>query len=94
MSTDLETILKLTVPVIVQVGEREMVLDDILALAPGAILEMNKSAESELELLVNNKAIGTGTAVKVGENFGVRISAIDSPRELVEAMGLSEGESD
>ena len=89
MPTDLETILKLSVPVIVQVGERYIPLDDVLALAPGAILEMNKSAESELELLVNNKAIGTGTAVKVGENFGVRISSIESPRELVEAMGMS-----
>ena len=88
MPTDLETILKLSVPVIVQVGERQIALENVLALAPGAILEMNKSAESELELLVNNKAIGTGTAVKVGENFGVRISSIDSPRELVEAMGL------
>ena len=88
MPTDLETILKLSVPVIVQVGERHIPMDDVLALAPGAILEMNKSSESELELLVNNKAIGTGTAVKVGENFGVRISSIDSPRELVEAMGI------
>lgn len=88
MPTDLETILKLSVPVIVQVGERHITLDDVLALAPGAILEMNKSSESELELLVNNKSIGTGTAVKVGENFGVRISSIDSPRELVEAMGI------
>lgn len=89
MSTDLETILKLSVPVIVQVGERYVPLSKVLALAPGAILEMNKSAESELELLVNNKAIGMGTAVKVGENFGVRISSINPPRELVEAMGHS-----
>ena len=87
MPTDLETLLKLKVPVIVQVGERHMEMDDVLALAPGAILELNKSAEAELELLVNNKAIGKGTAVKVGENFGIRISSIDSPREVVEAIG-------
>lgn len=87
-TTDIETLLKLTVPVIVQVGKREMEMDDVLALAPGAILELNRSSESELDLLVNNKAIGRGTAVKVGENFGIRIVSIDSPKQVVEAMGL------
>lgn len=72
---------------IVQVGERHIAMDDVLALAPGAILELSKSAESELELLVNNKSIGKGTAVKVGENFGIRISSINSPQEVVKAIG-------
>ena len=58
-----------------------------MALAPGALLELNKPAEAELELLVNNKPIGMGTAVKVGENFGIRISSINSQREVVEALG-------
>jgi len=86
MSTELETILMLSVPVIVQVGQRKMSLDDVLTLAPGAILEVNKSADADLELLINNKPIGLGTAVKVGENFGIRISSINPPREVVEAM--------
>ncbi len=87
MPTDLETLLQLTVPVIVQVGQRHMAMDDVLALAPGAILELNKSAEAELDLLINNKPIGMGTAMKVGENFGIRISSIDSPEQVVKAMG-------
>ncbi len=87
MPTDLATILKLTVPVIVQLGERHMSMDDVLSLAPGALLELNKPAEAELELLINNKSIGQGTAVKVGENFGIRVSSVDSPRQIVEALG-------
>ena len=87
MPTELETLLKLTVPVIVQVGQRTMSMDDVLALAPGALLELNKPADSELELLVKNKFIGMGSAVKVGENFGIRISMINQPHEVVEAMG-------
>ena len=87
MPTELETLLKLTVPVIVQVGERTMSMDDVLALAPGALLELNKLADSELELLVKNKSIGMGSAVKVGENFGIRVSTINPPHEVVEAMG-------
>lgn len=87
MSTEIETILKLTVPVIVQVAQRHMPLDNILALGPGAILELEKPADSELELLINNKPIGKGEAVKVGENFGIRILSIDSPQNVVRALG-------
>ena len=86
MSTELKTILKLSVPVIVEVGERKMALDDVLALGPGAILELDKPAESELPLLVNNKCIGQGVAVKVGENFGLRITSLGSPKERIAAL--------
>lgn len=64
-----------------------MPLGDVLALGPGAIIELNKGADEELVILVNNKPIATGTAAKVGENFGIRVSSIGSTRERVEAMG-------
>ena len=86
MATEIETILKLTVPVIVRVGERTMSFYDVLALGPGAIVELNKSANSELKLRVNNQEIGAGMAVKVGENFGIRVEDIGDPRDRVEAM--------
>jgi flagellar motor switch protein FliN/FliY len=86
MATDLSTILKLHVPVIVQIGRRTTDLNAILALGPGAILELNKPADAELELLVNNKAVGTGLAVKVGENFGLRIESIGSAKDRVAAL--------
>lgn len=87
MATDLKTIMQLTVPVIVRVGERELPLEDVLALGPGAIIDLNKSSEEELDLLINNKPVGNGTAVKIGENFGIRITSIGSARERVAAMG-------
>lgn len=86
MATDLKTICKLEVPVIVQVGEHRMPMEDILAMSPGTILELEKSAEEELTLLINNKPIGQGEAVKVGENFGIRIKQIGSAAERVEAI--------
>ena len=90
MPADLSTILKLKVPVIVQIGQRTMAVEDVLALGPGAILELDKSADDDLDLLVNNKAVGTGAAVKLGENFGVRITDIGSARERIEAMGAEQ----
>lgn len=89
--TDLSTILKLEVPVVVRLGERNMCVHEVLALGPGAIIELVKTSEEELDLLVNNKQIGTGSAVKVGENFGLRISYIGDIRERIEAMGQKDG---
>ena len=76
MPTDLDAVLRLEVPVIVQIGDRMMSLEDVMNLAPGSIIELPKPADEELEILVNNKQIGLGNAVKVGENFGVRVTYI------------------
>lgn len=85
--SDLPSILRLEVPVIVQLGRRTMTMNEVLSLVPGAIIELRKSSDEELDLLVNNKQIGVGTAVKVVENFGIRISYIGDLKQRIEAMG-------
>ncbi len=92
MATDVDTILKLSVPLLVMVGERKMSVEDVLSLGPGAILELERPADSDLILMVNNKPIGSGQAVKVGENFGVKITRIDSAADRITAMGGEEAE--
>lgn len=84
---DLSSILRLEVPVIVRLGQRSMTMNEVLSLVPGAIIEIPKSAEDELDLLVNNKQIGVGSAVKVVENFGIRISYIGDLKERIAALG-------
>ena len=86
MSADLESILSFEVPVIVQLGERTMTLREVLGLVPGAIIEIPKLADDELDLMINNQRVGVGLAVKVGENFGLRITAVGSAEELAEAI--------
>ncbi|MBX3403046.1 MAG: FliM/FliN family flagellar motor switch protein [Phycisphaeraceae bacterium] len=87
MASDVRSILSLEVPIIVLLGERQMRTGDVVNLVPGAIIELPKSAEDELSLLVNNKPIGSGHAVKVGENFGLRISFIGDVRQRIHALG-------
>ena len=87
MAAGLDAILALEVPVIVRIAERTMALDEVLAMAPGAIIELPKAADAELEILVNNKPIGTGVAVKVGENYGLRVSYIGDLGQRIKAMG-------
>ncbi|RLS90794.1 MAG: flagellar motor switch protein FliN [Planctomycetota bacterium] len=87
MATDLTRILRLEVPLIVQIAERKMPLSEVTALTHGSIIELPKQIEEELDVLVNNTHIGTGRAVKVGENFGVRMTTVGAITERVAALG-------
>ena len=87
MPAGIESILRLEVPVIVQIADRLMPVEKVMSMAPGAMIELAKSADDDLEILVNNKAIGTGTAVKVGENYGIRVSYIGDLTDRIHAMG-------
>lgn len=84
---DLQRILRLEVPVIVKLAERKLTLGEVMRLGAGAIIEFSKSSDEPLELLINNKAIGVGEAVKVGENFGLKITQIGDVREIIRSLG-------
>ena len=89
VAPDLGRILRLQVPVIVRLAERKLPLSEVMRLGAGAIIEFFKQSDEPLELLVNNKVIATGMAVKIGENFGLRITQIGEVKQLIEAMGSS-----
>lgn len=81
-----DALLKLEVPIVVRLGEREMTAAEILGLIPGSMIELDKPAEDELDLMANQAVIGTGTAIKIGENFGLRVSFVGDVRARLEAM--------
>ncbi|MGP1309567.1 MAG: FliM/FliN family flagellar motor switch protein [Phycisphaerales bacterium] len=87
MPAELKAIMKLEVPLIVEIGRRKMTVAAVTSLAPGSIIELPKPAEDELEILVNNKTVGTGVGVKVGENFGVKVAFIGDLKQRILALG-------
>lgn len=86
MASDLQTILALELPIIVRLAERPMRIDDVLEWVPGCIVDLSTNAENELDLLVNNVALGQGRAVKVGENFGIRLTFVGNLRAKLDAL--------
>lgn len=92
MAEEVRTLERLEVPVIVRLGRRRMPVEGVLALAPGSIIELPKNADEELELLINNKHSGYGVAVKVGENFGIRITFLGDVSARLAAVASPEVE--
>ncbi|MHC5111395.1 MAG: FliM/FliN family flagellar motor switch protein [Planctomycetota bacterium] len=86
-SPEVKRILKLTVPVNVTLASRKINVSAILGWTVGSILEFDVSFDADLVLSISNHAIGTGQAVKVGENFGLRVSRIGSIHDRIDAMG-------
>ena len=83
---DVDRILKLQVPLIVKLAERRLPLADVLHLGVGSVLEFAKPSGEPLTLLVNNKPIATGEAVKVGENFGLRLTHVGDPKQIIQSL--------
>ena len=86
---EIRRILGLSVPVSVVLAERDMTIESIIAITVGTIIEFNVSFDADLTLHVANHPIGRGQAVKIGENFGLRITAIEDVHDRIEAMRAS-----
>lgn len=86
MSADVNAILALEIPLIVEIASRRMSLSEAVNLSHGAIIEFPKNSDGALRILVNNKPVGSGSAVKVGENFGVRVAQVGDIAERVDAL--------
>lgn len=62
--------------VTVELGRTRMTVRDLLALAPGAVLELDRAAGSPADLLVNGRLIARGEVVVIDEDFGLRVTEI------------------
>jgi flagellar motor switch protein FliN len=87
VTPEVARILKIRVPVRVQLASRQMSIAEVRKFSLGMIIEFNRSVSEPLELLINNHAIGSGDAVKVGQRFGLRIRAIRDTETRIRSMG-------
>lgn len=83
---NLNLILDIPLRVAVELGRTKMVVNDLLNLGQGSVIELSKLAGEPMEVLVNDKLVARGEAVVVNEKFGVRLTDIISPSERVEQL--------
>lgn len=79
----LDMILDVELPLYVRLGKTRMKIKDILKLAPGSIIELDRSVDDYVELVVNGKTVALGDVVVVESNFGFRIKEIISKYERI-----------
>ncbi len=83
---NLEFILDIPLSISVELGRTKMIINDMLQLGQGSVLELDKLAGEPLEVYVNNKLMAKGEVVLVNDKFGVRLTDIISPVERVKKL--------
>lgn len=83
----LEFILDIPLHVTVELGKTSMLIEDLLQLSTGSIVELNKLAGEPMEVMINDRLVARGEVVVVNEKFGVRLTDIISPLERMKAFG-------
>jgi flagellar motor switch protein FliN len=83
----LDLILDIPLEISVELGRAKMIINDLLQLGQGSVIELNKLAGEPLEILINQKLIARGEVVVVNEKFGIRLTDIISPLERIKQLG-------
>lgn len=85
----LDVILDIDLPLVVRFGRTELPLRALTRLSPGSVIELGRSPDDPVELLVSDRVIARGEVVIVGGNYGVRILDVVSASERVRSMEVS-----
>lgn len=62
--------------VTIELGRAEMLVEDVLRLASGSVVELNKLAGDPVDVYVNGRLVARGEVLVLNDNFCIRISEI------------------
>ena len=85
-SASLDLILDIPLTVTCELGRSRMLINDLLQLGQGSVIELTKLVGEPLEVLINEKLVARGEVVVVNEKFGVRLTDIVTPMERVQSL--------
>jgi len=83
----IDFILDIPLTITVELGRTRILIDDLLKLGQGSVVELGKTAGETLEILANDRLIARGEVVVVNEKYGIRITEIISPSDRLEKLG-------
>jgi flagellar motor switch protein FliN len=83
----MDSLLDIPVEISVEIGRTRMNIGELLSIARGSIVELNRLAGESADIYVNEKLVGKGEIVVANERLGVRVLEIITPKERVQKLG-------
>lgn len=83
---NINLIMDVRLPIRVRIGNKKMLLKDVLTMDIGSVVELNQLANDPLEILIGEKRVAYGEVVIVDGNFGVQITEIGTKKERLEQL--------
>ena len=84
--SDLSLVLDVPVELAVEIGRTTMTIRETMALAPGAVVVLDRMAGEPVDLLVNGRRIARGEVVAIDEEFGLRITEVTAPERALDGL--------
>ncbi|MCC5828984.1 MAG: flagellar motor switch protein FliN [Phycisphaeraceae bacterium] len=75
-SSDIDLLGDVDLNVMVELGRTEMLVEDVLRLAAGSVVELDKLAGDPVDVYVNQQLVARGEVLVLNDNFCIRISEI------------------
>jgi flagellar motor switch protein FliN/FliY len=75
----IDVILDIDLPVVVRFGRTDLPLRMLTRLGPGSVIDLGRSPDEPVEVMVSNRVVARGEVVIVGGNYGIRIIDVVSP---------------
>jgi flagellar motor switch protein FliN/FliY len=83
---NIDVLMDVELPVVIELGRTSMFIRDILDLGPGSIVELNKLSGEPVDLLINDRKFARGEVVVIDENFGIRITDLVKVEERINTL--------
>lgn len=86
------THLLLNVPldVRVEIGKTKMTMSEVLRLAQGSIIRLEKQAGAPVDIIANNQTVAKGDVIVIDDYFGVRITEIITSKKFMRDIKKAE----
>ncbi len=73
---DPEVLQNIPVTISVEVGRTSFKIKDLIELAQGSVIQLDRAAGEPLDLLVNNTLVAKGEIVVIGERYGIKLTSV------------------
>ena len=74
------------VTISVEVGRAVLKISDLLRLAQGSVVELDRIAGEPIDLLVNHTVVGQGEVVLVNDRYGIRLTRVVTAAERLKNL--------
>ena len=81
-----EVLHNIPVTLSVEVGRAALKISDLLRLAQGSVVELDRIAGEPLDLLVNNTVVAQGEVVLVNDRYGIRLTRVGPSTERLKSL--------
>lgn len=91
---NMERLLDVEMNVTVRFGKAEMPLREVVRFGVGSMIELNRTVDEPVELLVNNSPFARGEVVVIDGYYGVRVTEIGSAEERTQTLFSNSKDTD